>query len=765
MPCIQARRLGLGLGLGLLLASAASLAGMAPRQAGSPDAVDAPLPQLWLPSPVVPNAYSPRFFAPPEDSLDVPGDDGPPGASGRTNCYTPPFSADGDEGSFASSDAQESCSPTPSVPKQQPRPRSPMPVAERRSPQPAAGQVAPILQLFIYMERGRRLSEQDQFTIQIMQGRRVRASATTQGGGSAITGGFTPKLQVTSGIAYRFNVKMASGSTFDALDYATRLQCRNLYRGGTPVDQLQNITDQIRLQAYDRVECMVYQRPKAAEIKVQKRTRGGIARFDYRSLKNADRMNEEGGYFVQTEHAAVVAEGSTLEVTRSLVDTEIRELAPANWILEAASCIDGNATGGANVPEKFGVLVGDTLQIPAARVLPRAKLQCTFESRVDSAVVAGKVILDTESWHPHDGVQGGAEVGQSGVAMRLTDCAQQVHSTAVSAADGSFRLPVTQSVAGQRVCVHQMLPVGFENVSYHGGGTQGRLDDTGTRLEFTWQPDGAYLGLVFGNTPQSTLTSQRLQLVAPGQTVRHVVRYVAGSYGVVDFTSEVVNPDSATPWQHTWYMDPNCAPTSGRRLVRVPSLPLTVVAGQALCLVVDVQSPLASADAQAHRIRIRANQRWRVPTLAERVRNRRLEITLSTAIGAGGLGLLQEQRLLQTCPDDAAQSLANPAPFDGVPDLRPGDAVEYRFSYLNASDTALTQIELQDRIPMHMRHARAYCLDTPTQGLAGCSVVQEPVFGAQQGEVRWRLQDATGAVRGLQARASGAVSLCLYVVR
>jgi uncharacterized repeat protein (TIGR01451 family) len=626
---------------------------------------------------------------------------------------------------------------------------------------------APTLTLRILLEPGVRLRASDQFTIEIVRLGTSIASATTQGSGAEVIHGSTGTVTVVPGAYYSFAARMVGRTSTDPLDYATRVECVNRNSSGTSVAGGRNLNDAIRLSNGDNVECTIFSRPKSAHLTLSQITFGGTGAFQFRSEKNADILNVPGGYVVQVVREGLLAVGSKNQVAHALVDTEIRAVAQPGWLLVGASCSDTNAITVGNLGGVFGELVGNTLKIPAANILPGSALQCLFVSRFEKGTVSGKVILDTGAASAHDGVQNGSEVGQSGVRVNLTDCVSHTYGETVTDQDGNFGFRKVAAVAGQRLCVQASLPVGFQSVSRHVGNTQARQDGDATRVDFTWQANASYAGLVFGMAPESTVQSTGVQMVLPGAASRHVIRYVAGSSGWVRISSEALSSDQTSPWSHAVYLDPQCAAVAGQPLAATlaiaPTAPVAVVAGQNLCLITEAISSPSAERAQRYRTHIRIRQEWQLPTLIEQRRIRSLEVMQTSAIGVAGLSLLQEQRKLLSCPKSAAESMNNPTPFSDVERVRPGEAIEYRITYSNGSDHPLTQIELYDTVPRHTSYAVAWCLDTPQRGIQHCVLEQHPTAGASEGGVRWRLVDTAGLVRGLQAGDTGAVSMCTHV--
>lgn len=630
-------------------------------------------------------------------------------------------------------------------------------------PPASTADAAPTLSLRLAIEGGRRFYENDQFELQIIYRRKVLRSVSSRGSGAAVAAGSTGGVRLLPGAWYSLGDRMVLGSPSQYLDYQTRMHCTNSNPAGTFVAHLTSVTNRIQLQAGDQVVCRIFKRPKSAYLTISKLTLGGVGVFEFESVRNADLLNTPGGYRVQTLHSERVVDGSRAQVVRSLTDIVIREEGQAGWSLADARCADMNARASGNPTGHIGRLEGNVLKIPGANVRPQADLVCTFTNRFTGWDISGTVILDTSPSQPHDGVQNGGESGQGGVRLRLTDCADHTYHEVRTGDDGRFSLHMAEFLPGHFVCVQEDLPPEFQSVSRHVGNTAAEADSESTRMRFSLQAGMPYTGLVFGNAPRSTLGGGELKMVLPGSRVRHTLRYVAGSSGALTLFSEVPAAGSLQHWAQDLYLDRQCVDPPHQVLERLPTAPMPVVAGQALCLVAELRSPESAPRAHLHRVRLGASLQLPVPTLTPQRQVDRVDALLTTGIAGPGLNVFQQQRKLQACPGDAAASMANPTVYSDLETVLPGEAIEYRLTYFNSSDTPLTHIELHDTVPTHTAYFKALCLHTPTRGIARCTVELQPQPGAQRGDIRWRLWDAPGTERGLQTADSGAASFCVYV--
>lgn len=501
-----------------------------------------------------------------------------------------------------------------------------------------------------------------------------------------------------------------------------------------------------------------------ATVTVNKVSKGGTGTFNFKGTTNANGFSTDGSYAVATSSQGVAASGSLVNLSTVNTLTEIQELPSPGWTLTGASCVDANAAVSGNITSTFGTLIGNTLQIPAAVVLGGADLQCTFTNTFTGLAVSGKVIVDTGvgSGTAHDGVQNGAEPSLPGVTVNLTDCGSTVYGTTTSAGDGSFSLPLSGVPAGASACVVQGLPAGYSAASANVGTTAGSYTVATATLKFTPASGTGYSGIVLGDVPASTFTNDGAQQTSPGQAVVYAHTYVAGTAGTVSFSS-TNSPAPANPiWTSTLYLDPNCHGVLDGTETLLTG-PVTVSAGQQVCMLDRVITPAGAVTGAQDTTVVSATEQWTILSPAGSV-SRVLKNTDITVVSAGGLTLLKEVRKTTTCPADAATSLGNSAPYAINSTAKPGDSLEYRLRYTNNTPAPMTAIQLHDQVPSYTRYLSALCLSTPTVGLSGCTLSQQPTVNATSGAIAWTLSDASVSPVGLQPTASGSVSFCVQVL-
>ena len=497
-------------------------------------------------------------------------------------------------------------------------------------------------------------------------------------------------------------------------------------------------------------------------VTVNKVSKGGTGSFSFKGTSNANGFTTtEGAYTITTATAGVVASGSLVNLSAANTVTEIQETVPPGWALTGASCVDTNAAVSGNIGSTFGVLTGNTLQIPAAVVLAGANLHCTFTNTYTGLALSGKVILDTGvgTGVAHDATQNGTEPGQPGVILSLTDCGNTVYSTTTTAGDGSFSLSLNGVPAGQ-ACVVEALPAGYSAVSANVGTTGGSYTAATASLKFTVGAT-AYSGIVLGNVPMSTWTVDGSQQIAAGQAVAYAHTYVAGTAGTVTFSTTDSPAPTGLVWTSTLYQDTNCNGVLDAADTLLTG-PVTVTSGQKVCVLNRVMTPAGARNGALDLTTVNAKEDWTVVSPAGSL-SQTLKNVDTTMVGGSGLTLLKEVRKIDSCPADANASLNNATAYSFSGSAKPGDWLEYRLRFTNSTPAALTSIVIHDQVPVYTRYKSALCLITPGVGISGCSVTQAPADGASTGAIVWTLPDATAAPVGLQPLASGSVSFCVQV--
>ncbi len=616
---------------------------------------------------------------------------------------------------------------------------------------------------------GRLNSSADQFTVSIQMAGVVQndvGKSTTQGSGSAVTvgSGTTGVFTAVTGTEYTIEEAMAPGSSSSLNQYSATVSCTNALAGGTVVTSIKALGARITLKGSDVVTCTISNAPGPARLTISKISNGGIGSFSFKGTANANGFSTDNSYIVTTATPGVSASGASVFLKATNTLTEIQETLPAGWTINSASCVDSNAATTGNPAGAFGTIGGNILRIPAVNLLAGADLRCTFVNSSNGFTLGGKVLLDIGkgAGTPHDAIQNGTELGHSGVPLSLTNCAGTVYTATTSAADGSFSLSLNGIPQGQPVCLVESLPTAFNAVSVNVGTTAGVYVAGTTTLRFTLLANTHYTGVVLGDAPQSTFTTDGAQQTTAGQSVAYAHVYVAGSAGSVTFSTTELPSPAGLIWSSVLYLDANCNGTL-ESPDSVIAGPLNVTAGQRVCILDKVNTPAGASEGAKNITTVTASETWTVPTLTPGSQIHVLRNTDTTTVSVAGLTLLKEFRKLSACPADAAGSIANTTPYSSSGSAKPGDFLEYRLRYSNNTAEPLTGIKVYDAVPVYTKYLRGQCLTLPNAGISACAVTQQPAAGAGNGSIVWTLTDASGAPVGLQPLDSGTVSFCLQV--
>ena len=622
---------------------------------------------------------------------------------------------------------------------------------------------------------GGRINPADQFTVQLQQywDNKVAGSGTTKGSGATVDAGSgttNPILVGTideDGAYYYVSEVMAAGSVSALSKYTTTVSCQNNGVGGADLSTVHALGDIVYAYTGDTIVCTITNSsPGAPTLSLKKALVGN-------RINDADQFTVQilqGGTVVNgtassttTGSGSLVTSGTgstgvtTLSAGTSYTLNEV--MAPGSASLAsqysgALSC-SNTQSGGTSVPVAPGVAF-------TPKALDVISCTLTNTAKADNTV-SGKVILDTGvgSGTAHDGLQNGAEPAQPGVTVSLTDCGSTVYSSSTSAGDGSFSLSLSGVTGAAQVCVVESVPPAFSAVSANVGTTAGSYSAATATLKFTPASGTAYSGIVLGNVPMSTLTSDGAQQTSPGQTVVYAHTYVAGTAGTVIFSTADTPSPAGLIWTSILYLDPSCHGVLDGTATLLPG-PVSVSAGQQVCVLNKVTTPAGAANGVRNVTVLSATEAWSIlapPGTQGPVRKN----TDITSVGAGGLVLVKEVRKTTSCPPDASASLSNRTAYGVSGSAKPGDLLEYRLRYSNSTAAPISAIVLHDQVPFYTVFQSALCLTTPAVGNGGCAVSQQPAVNANSGGIAWTLIDASSAPVGLQPLGSGSVSFCVQV--
>jgi hypothetical protein len=235
---------------------------------------------------------------------------------------------------------------------------------------------------------GNRVSNNDQFVVQLKAGTTVAVSGSkTAGQGNSVTSGTgtTGITTVTSGTVYNLGEDLAVGSDSSLARYAAVVGCSNAripVAGGTDLGSVHLLTDTFSLKAGDVITCNVTNTAKAPSLMLTL-TQLIISPFPINLLPPFTfNYAINNGWPIQPQSLTTTTFNvPVLTATRPLaasnVDTTLSTNLPdARWFVSSFACSDANTAVSGNQPGNLVRVVGTSITIPAANVRPDAVLKC-----------------------------------------------------------------------------------------------------------------------------------------------------------------------------------------------------------------------------------------------------------------------------------------------------------------------------------------------------------------------------------------------------
>jgi uncharacterized repeat protein (TIGR01451 family) len=366
----------------------------------------------------------------------------------------------------------------------------------------------------------------------------------------------------------------------------------------------------------------------------------------------------------------------------------------------------------------------------------------------------------------------GSEGGIAGVGVQLTNCSATVLSTATTDGAGNYALDVPFATAANApLCVEETntalrlstgasfgavpLPSGSAVAS---GGASYTYTRTGIpdRIAFTWNGAG-HTGLNFGDVDRNTFAADAAKSGMPGSTVGYAHTFVARTGGTVSFAiSNSVDTPAVSGWSGKIFADTGCTGTqqAGAALLYPPATPVTVVAGQAVCIVVQEFIPANAANGNNNQSTVQASFSF---TNAGPALSASYTVTDTTTVSNSALELKKEVR-------NATQG----GSFGVNNQAKSGELLEYRITYTNNGASPISGMTINDTTPQFTAFVAAQAGTTPAT-LANCQkrTPANPTPAATQACATVQTAGGTGALSwqftgALDPGASGTV---LFTVR
>lgn len=504
----------------------------------------------------------------------------------------------------------------------------------------------------------------------------------------------------------------------------TGVSCTGLGAGGTATPDLPNrrvTLDAAATAAGSNIACTFTNTftPPFPRVQIVKTTTGGsganLFGFALSGLSAAtDSITVTG--------AGTASGAANLTGTAGVLAT-IRESVPAGWPANpiSASCLDA-ASATPTVP--FGTLAGNELTIPAINMVAGANITCTFVNGF-GYTVTGRVFLDngTGSGVANDGLINGSEGGIAGVSVQLTNCSATVLSTATTDGAGNYALDVPFATAANApLCVEETntalrlstgasfgavpLPSGSAVAS---GGTSYTYTRTGApdRIAFTWNGAG-HTGLNFGDVDRNTFAADGAKSGMPGSTVSYAHTFIARTGGTVSFSiSNSVDTPAVSGWSGKIFADTGCtgAQQAGAALLYPPAAPVTVAAGQNVCIVMQEFIPANAVNGNNNQSTVQASFSF---TNAGPALSASYTVLDTTTVSNSALELKKEVR-----------NVTQGGSFGVNNQAKSGETLEYRVTYTNNGTTPISDMKINDTTPQYTSFGAAQAGTTPAS-LTGC---------------------------------------------
>jgi len=345
---------------------------------------------------------------------------------------------------------------------------------------------------------------------------------------------------------------------------------------------------------------------------------------------------------------------------------------------------------------------------------------------VSGTMVTGRSFIDNgvSGGTANDGLINGGEAGLAGSQIRLTDSVgTTIYDSTVSGPSGDFSLFIPSAIApGTQLRVIEVNASGYISTGGSPGNSGGTYDRATDVITFTYLGTN-YQALHFGNVAENSFLNDSQQTGLPGSFVLHAHTFIANSAGQLSFSMAGVPNPSIAGWTPVLYLDANCnaqvEPTE-----QPIAAPLSVVAGQQICILIKDSIPLTAPFNAQHQIIITSDFQYpgATPSLS-----RILTRTALTVVGnptTAGLALIKAV--------DKQTAL-------------PGETLVYTITYSNNSSEPLNNIVVFDSTPAFTTFLSAAAGALPAN-LSGLTI-SSPGAG-NSGPIQWNF---TGSLAPGQA--------------
>ena len=582
---------------------------------------------------------------------------------------------------------------------------------------------------------GNRLAAADQFTVAVRTGGvngtvvSSTAASTTTGSGSTVTAGTgtTGDFRATPGQAFTLTEAAAGGANL--ANYTGRLTCTDA-AGVMPAASLP--TNEAFIPATGRAITPL----AGANLRCVITNSAGATLSLQKALGGSGRVAASDQFALSaTGTGAPAAVNTTGAVTAVTSPAYTFQATPGSAYVLNEAMAAGSASALANYTQSVTCSnAGGPTDVSALTSLPinvtpavGDAISCVITNTPATPAVTGRVFLDNGigGGTANDGIVNGGEGPQSGITVKLTNCAATVYASTLTDASGNYSLSVpTGTATGAALCVEETnagtrvstgasvgnvaLPSGSAVAATGGTYTYTR---TGTpdRIAFSWNGTG-HSNLNFGDVDNSSFATDGAKTGLPGSTVTYAHTFTAGTAGQVRFSiaSEVANP-VITGWTTKIFADTGCTGSlqPGAAQLFPPSAPATpVVFAGKVCVIVQEFIPANAPLGASNKAKVQADFTY---TNASPSLSASFTLDDTTTVSSVALELKKEVR-----------NVTQSGSFGINNQAKSGETLEYRITYTNNGDAPIRSLVVNDTTPGYTTFVSATAGTTPST-LTGCT--------------------------------------------
>lgn len=313
---------------------------------------------------------------------------------------------------------------------------------------------------------------------------------------------------------------------------------------------------------------------------------------------------------------------------------------------------------------------------------------------------------------PNDGTRQPSEPGIGNVRVRLLDSSFNVLDTTFTDGAGIFRLRIpAETVNGATLHVEELNPSAHRSTGAQVGSAGGTYNRTTDRVTFTF-PDDDVTDVRLGDVPENAFLTDGAQSILPGATAFYRHTYTAGSGGVVTFSfANTASP--SVPWTQVLVRDLNCNGQIDAGEPMLADVPVTVTAGEEICLILKDSAPANAPYGGQSQTVITASFVYTNASPAMNDARTRQDVTTIGTTTAAGLQLTKAVDKTTAAP---------------------GETITYTITYTNAGIEPLDDLFIDDRTPHYTLFVSASNGPLPLD-LTAVNITS-PAVGAA-GTLRW----------------------------